>query len=64
MATWLTVPQVARYLQLSEAKVYELARSGDLPASKVGSQWRFAQEEIDSWMMRGTARPRKGTGRR
>jgi excisionase family DNA binding protein len=48
--SWATVKQVADHLQLSEAKVYALARSGDLPAKKIGSQWRFDLEEVDAWV--------------
>lgn len=47
MATWLTVKQLAGYLQISPAKVYELARKGELPRVRVGNQWRFDQEAID-----------------
>jgi excisionase family DNA binding protein len=50
MATWLTVRQLANYLQLSEAKIYAMARSNELPAAKIGNQWRFDQAEIDKWL--------------
>jgi excisionase family DNA binding protein len=50
MAQWLTVKQLAQHLQVSEAKVYSLARGGRLPASKVDNQWRFDQEAVDSWL--------------
>lgn len=42
--------QVAEYLQISEAKVYTLARAKDLPSVRVGNQWRFDQSEIDAWL--------------
>lgn len=47
---WLTVQQVARYLQLSTMMVYKLAQSGQLPASKIGRVWRFDQGAIDNWL--------------
>ena len=50
MSEWMTVRQVAEYLQLSPAKVYELARAGDMPASRVGRQWRFSSSSIDRWL--------------
>ena len=37
----MTVDQVAEYLQVSKRKVYDLAAAGDIPAAKVGDQWRF-----------------------
>lgn len=52
MSEWLTVKQLARHLQLSEAKIYAMARAHELPASRVGSQWRFDQAEIDEWLRR------------
>ena len=47
---WMTLRQVAEYLQLSKDMIYRLAQSGRIPASKVGSRWRFRQERIDRWM--------------
>jgi excisionase family DNA binding protein len=48
--SWLTVKQIAEHLQLSEAKVYGLARSGEIPGKKIGSQWRFDVAEVDEWV--------------
>ena len=47
---WMTLQEVAEYLQLSKDMIYRLAQSGRVPASKVGSRWRFRQERIDRWM--------------
>ena len=47
---WMTLQEVAEYLQLSKDLIYRLAQSGRIPASKVGSRWRFRQERIDCWM--------------
>ena len=47
---WMTLQEVAEYLQLSKDMIYRLAQSGRIPASKVGSRWRFRRERIDSWM--------------
>ena len=47
---WMTLQEVAEYLQLSKDLIYRLAQSGKIPASKVGSRWRFRQERIDRWM--------------
>jgi excisionase family DNA binding protein len=48
---WLTVAEVAEYLQLSRAKIYELAQTARIPCSKVAGQWRFKRREIDDWML-------------
>ena len=47
---WLTVKEVAEYLQLSPDQIYRLAQQGKIPASKVGARWRFKRENIDRWM--------------
>jgi excisionase family DNA binding protein len=45
----MTVHDVARYLRLSESKVYRSARAGVLPAIRIGKTWRFKKELIDEW---------------
>ena len=48
---WMTVKEVAGYLKLSEIMVYKLAQKGEIPAAKIGSSWRFSQDEIDRWLL-------------
>lgn len=36
----LTVPEVADYLQVSKARVYELVRDGTIPVVRLGRQLR------------------------
>jgi len=55
MAQWLTVGQVAAYLQISTDKVYDMARKGELPGCRIRQQWRFDREEVDAWVR--TQRP-------
>lgn len=47
---WMTLQEVAEYLQLSKDQIYRLAQGGRIPASKVGSRWRFRRERVDQWM--------------
>ena len=54
---WLTIEQIADYLQVSKEKIYKLCQRGKMPASKVGGQWRFDIKEIDAWVRK--QRPRK-----
>ena len=49
---WLTIDELAEYLKMGRTKLYRMAQDGELPASKVGNQWRFDREEIDDWMKR------------
>jgi excisionase family DNA binding protein len=47
---WMTVKDVAEYLQLSTDQIYRLAQQGKIPASKVGARWRFKRGNIDEWV--------------
>lgn len=48
---FLSVKQVAAYLQLNEKKVYALVNEGRMPATKVTGKWMFPRELIDRWML-------------
>ncbi|MFP4082417.1 MAG: helix-turn-helix domain-containing protein [Candidatus Aminicenantes bacterium] len=50
MDKWLTLEQIAEYLQMSTSSIYKMAQSGKIPSYKVGRQWRFKKEEIDRWV--------------
>jgi len=50
MDKWLTLEQIAKYLQMSASSIYKMAQGGKIPAHKVGRQWRFKKEEIDKWV--------------
>jgi excisionase family DNA binding protein len=47
---WMTVKDLAEYLQLSTDQIYRLAQQGKIPASRVGTRWRFKKARIDDWM--------------
>ena len=49
-ANMLTIAQVAKYLKLHELTVRRLAREGELPAFKVGRQWRIKSNLLESWI--------------
>ena len=45
----MTTKELAEYLQLDRMTIYKLLKSGDIPANRVGHQWRFVRSDIDSW---------------
>jgi excisionase family DNA binding protein len=47
---WLTIDQIANYLQVSKEKIYKLCQQRRMPASKIGGQWRFDKREVDAWV--------------
>jgi excisionase family DNA binding protein len=46
----LTLPEVAQLLKVAEKTVYTMAQKGELPAFKVGGQWRFRRADLDAWI--------------
>ncbi len=46
----MTIDQVAEYLHLHPLTVRRLARDGDIPAIKIGRQWRVKRDLLDRWL--------------
>ena len=46
----MTTKELAEYLQLDRMTIYKLLKSGDIPANRVGHQWRFFRSDIDAWI--------------
>ena len=46
---YLTVSEVAEYFQLSVETVYLYARTGVLPATRIGKHWRFSIDRLNEW---------------
>ena len=45
----VTVRELSNYLRVHPSTIYRLLKRGDLPALKLGSDWRFNLEAIDRW---------------
>ena len=50
----LTTEQVAEYLRVDKFTVYRLVTQREIPAFKVGNQWRFKQALLDEWLLRNS----------
>jgi excisionase family DNA binding protein len=46
----MTTKEAAEYLRLNYMTVYKLAQRGRIPASKIGGNWRFKKDLLDSWL--------------
>ncbi len=53
----LTVNELSGYLKVHPSTIYRLLKTGQLPAFKVGSDWRFNIEEIDHWRSEREKKP-------
>jgi excisionase family DNA binding protein len=58
----MTVKELSEYLRVHPSTVYKLLRRGELPAFRIGTDWRFNAEMIDRWCLeRNTKAPDGGT---
>jgi excisionase family DNA binding protein len=46
----LTTRELQDLLQLDRVTIYRMVKEGELPALRVGGQWRFSSEAIDAWL--------------
>ncbi len=46
----LDVGGAARVLGVSTKTIYTLARKGDIPARRIGREWRFARKNLVEWV--------------
>ena len=50
--TWLTVPEVARELQIPRTRAYMLIQSGELPAVRIGERSiRVHRGELERFLL-------------
>lgn len=45
----LTVREVSHYLRVHPSTIYRMLKKNQIPAFKVGSDWRFSVEAISRW---------------
>ena len=48
----MNVMDLADYLRVHRSTIYRLLKNGELPAFKIGSDWRFNREQIDKWRIK------------
>jgi len=49
----MRIPEVAKILDVSVERAYELARTGAMPVVRLGRQLRVNSEQLAEWMKRG-----------
>ena len=51
---WISIEELSEYLGISAVTIRSWICSGkDIPAVRIGRQWRFRIEEIDEWIESG-----------
>jgi excisionase family DNA binding protein len=46
----LTLEEVADYLNVHPSTIYRLVKKSQIPAFKIGSDWRFNSDSIERWI--------------
>ena len=47
---WMTVEELARYLEVDANTVIQWAQGGRLPAQRENTEWRFDRTKIEEWL--------------
>ncbi len=50
MAKMLTAKEMQTLLHVDRSTIYRMAEAGQLPAVKVGKQWRFPADLVEGWL--------------
>ena len=53
----LTTRELEELLQLDRVTIYRMVKDGDLPALRVGGQWRFSSDAISAWLQPSSPEP-------
>mgnify|MGYP001544359993 CR=1 FL=1 len=48
--TWLNVPELSKYIKLSQSHIYTLLQKRAIPATKKTGNWLFRKSDIDRWL--------------
>ena len=46
----MTPKEAAKYLGFHLVTVYRLLKKREIPATKIGGQWRFKKDILDAWL--------------
>ena len=47
---WLSVADICEYMGVSTFVVTRVLRSGELPAVKMGREWRVSRRDFEDWL--------------
>jgi excisionase family DNA binding protein len=52
LTAFLTTEEVLGCLKVNPRTIYRLIKSGELPAVRIGRQWRFRRDDLAQWIDR------------
>lgn len=52
---WSSLEEVATYLGVNKDTIRNWIKKTDIPAHKIGRQWKFKLSEVDAWVKSGNS---------
>lgn len=53
----MTPKEAAKYLGFHLVTIYRLLKKKEIPAVKIGGQWRFKKDILDAWLVERMGKP-------
>ena len=53
----MTAEETCRYLKITQRTLYRYLRSRQIPAFKLGKEWRFVRSDLEQWIRDRTMKP-------
>jgi excisionase family DNA binding protein len=50
----LTIKEIGDLLRVHPSTIYKLTKKGKIPSFRIGSDWRFRRDTIESWIAEQT----------
>lgn len=52
----MTIRETCRFLKVQQHTLYRYLRGRQIPAFKLGSEWRFVRSDLEQWIREGQTR--------
>ena len=52
---WYSLKEICAYLGVSRDTIFKWIETKNMPAQKIGRQWKFKLDEVDAWVKSGEA---------
>jgi excisionase family DNA binding protein len=53
----MTAEETCRYLKITQRTLYRYLQHHQIPAFKLGKEWRFVRSDLEQWIRDRTRRP-------